>query len=355
MSQTINTIIVLRNDQTTAWETSACIMQKGEVGIGYLANGNVMAKLGDGVNTWAALPQIEGVFEDDVVLTYNFGKNTVDPSVGYVNVPAKGMTTSEWLINQLAETKNPTITHPGCSLSASCAGSGSEIGSKITKINWNGTTTYGSYEYGPSTGLSAENVTWAISNNVNDATATTEDGSFVVDIQLDQEASKTYATITGHCVLDASNAPVAKNNLGANTALKANGIDKTITANANATAYRKPFYGVLAPTAVVDTSNLTSAVIRGLPNSGNVTRGLPGSINVPAGSQMVIFAAKAGTYSKLAATDDLAMNATVAFEKVANAVMVEGANGFTATAYDIWYVNWGAGIGSAKRLTLRWS
>ena len=84
--QTINTIIVLRNDQTTNWEASSHVMLKGEVGIGYLENGNVIAKLGNGVDTWNDLPQIEGVFEDDVTLTYNFGKHTIDSKVGYKNL-----------------------------------------------------------------------------------------------------------------------------------------------------------------------------------------------------------------------------------------------------------------------------
>ena len=355
MAQTINTIIVLRNDQTTNWEASSHIMLKGEVGIGYLENGNVIAKLGNGVDTWNDLPQIEGVFEDDITLTYNFGKHTIDSKVGYKKVDAKGMTTSEWLIAQLADTKDPTITQPGCSLSASCTGSGAEIGSKITKINWNGSTTYGSYTYGPATGLSSSNRTWAISNNINNLTSEDEDGSFTVDIQLDQEAEKTYAVITGKCVLDASNAAYAKNNIGQTTTLRVSGIDKELTANAKATSYRKPFYGVLTPENVVDVENLTSDIIRDLPKNGSSTKGLPKSIEVPAGSQMVIFAAKAGAYSSLTATDDKAINATVTFEKKASAVQVKGANDFTATAYDVWYVNWGAGIGSAKQLTLKWA
>jgi hypothetical protein len=49
------------------------------------------------------------------------------------------------------------------------------------------------------------------------------------------------------------------------------------------------------------------------------------------------------------------MGAGVTFTKVENACSVEGANGFTGTNYDLWYVNWGAGIGSAKQLTLKWS
>lgn len=353
MAQTINTIIVLRNDQTTNWESSSVVMKKGEVGIGYLENGNVIAKLGNGVDTWKDLPQIEGVFEDNVILTYNFGRHTINN--GYVDAGGKGMTTSEWLIDALSVTQDPDITQPGCSLSASCTGSGAEIGSKITKINWDGNTTYGKYEFGPATGLSSSNRTWAISNNINDLTSEDEDGSFVVDIQLDQEAEKTYAVITGKCVLDASGAAYAKNNVGATTTLRVSGLDVTKTANATATAYRKPFWGVLTPESVIDVENLTSNIIRGLPQNGTKTKGLPTSISVPAGSQMVIFAAKAGAYSSLTATDDNAMNATVTFDKKASAVQVKGANDFAATAYDVWYVNWGAGIGSAKQLTLKWA
>ena len=130
---------------------------------------------------------------------------------------------------------------------------------------------------------------------------------------------------------------------------------KSITASVSASSYRKPFWGVLAPADVLDVDNLTSAAIRRLSNSGTSNKGLPSSIAVPAGSQMVIFAAKAGVYSSLVAKDAAAMNAVVSFEKAANAVAVEGANGFTAAAYDIWYVNWGAGIGSAKQLNLTWA
>lgn len=355
MAQTINTIIVLRNDQTTNWESSSVVMLKGEVGIGYLENGNVIAKLGDGVNSWKDLPQIEGVFEDDITLTYNFGKYTIDPKDGYVNAGGKGMTTSEWLINALSVTQNPNITQPTCSLSASCEGSGAEIGSKITKIKWDGNTTYGSYSYGPDTGLSAENRTWTISNNINDLTSEDEDGNFVVDIQLDQEAEKTYAVITGKCVLDATTAAYAKNNVGQPTTLRVSGIDKELNANAKATAYRKPFWGVLTPEKIVDVENLTSDIIRGLPQNGTKTKGLPTSVAVPAGTQMVIFAAKAGAYSSLTATDDKAMNSPVTFDKKASAVQVKGANEFTATAYDVWYVRWDAGLDAAKQLTLKWA
>ncbi len=355
--KTINTVIVLRNDKTTAWEKSEYVLLEGEVGIGYLDGGNVIAKLGDGEHTWAELPQIEGVLEKDLILTYNFGRHTT--SNGYVNAGGKGMTTRQWLEDALSETKEPTITQPTFTLTASGTGAGGEIGTYITALKWDGTTTYGSYEYGPATGLSSSNRTWSITNSIDSQISTSEDGTFTLasekQIQLTQEASKTYATITGEYTLDASGAKDPVNNVGVATTGKITDMSGTKTANVEATAYRKPFYGVLTPDKVVNTEALSSAIIRTLPNNGTKTKGLPTAISVPAGSQMVIFAAKAGTYSSLTATDDKAMNATVTFEKKANAVKVEGANGFTAVDYDVWYVNWGAGIGSAKQLTLKWA
>lgn len=361
--QIIDTVIVLRNDQTTNWESSSHIMLAGEVGIGYLENGNVIAKLGDGEHSWKDLPQIEGVFEKELTLTHDFGRYKT--SNGFVKTDdAKGLTTSQWLIHALSETKAPTITQPTFELTATGTGDGGEIGTYITALNWNGTATYGSYEYGPATGLSGSNVTWSIKNNKDSQTASTEDGSFALTerIQLTQEASTEYATITADYALDASSAADPLNNIGEATTGKIESKSGTLTAKVNAKSYRKPFYGVLAAGEALDIANLTSAVIRDLPNSGTSNGGFPSSIDVPVGSQMVIFAAKAGVKKSLTATDNKAMNAEVGFTKVANAVKVEGANGFEAVDYDIWYVDWNpdkapgyTGIGSAKQLKLTWA
>lgn len=364
--QTINTVIVLRNDQTTNWESSDYKLLKGEVGIGYLENGNVIAKLGvDGETAWKDLPQIEGVFEDEITLTHNFGR--YQTSNGFVKTSdAKGMTTSQWLIHALSETKEPEITQPTFTLTASGTGAGGEIGTYITALNWDGTTTYGKYEYGPATGLSDANKTWSISNDINSQTSSAEDGTFALtsneQIQLTQEESKTYATITGTYALDASSASDPVNNIGVATEGKIVDMTGTLTAEVKATAYRKPFYGVLAAGEALDVEALSSDLIRDLPKSGTSKTGLPTTLDVPVGSQMVIFAVKAGARNSLKATDNKAMNAEVGFTKVANAVKVEGANGFEAVDYDIWYVDWNpdkvegyTGIGSAKQLKLTWA
>ena len=362
---TINTVIVLRNDQTTNWEKSDHVMLAGEVGIGYLENGNVIAKLGDGEHSWVDLPQIEGVFEDELTLTHNFGRYQTNN--GFVKTTdAKGMTTSQWLVHALSETKEPEITQPSFSVTASATGAGGEIGTKITALKWDGTTTYGTYEYGPDTNLSASNMTWSVSNNIDSQTAATEDGTFTLSsdkqIQLTEEASTKYAEITYTYKLDATNAATPKNNIGEATSGKITSKEGTLTADVKATAYRKPFWGVLAAGSALDTSALTSAAIRGLEKSGTSNSGLPTTLDVPAGSQMVILAAKAGVKSSLVATDNKAMNAEVGFTKIANAVKVEGANGFTAVDYDVWYVDWNpdkapgyTGIGSAKQLKLAWA
>lgn len=381
--QQINTIIVLRNDQTTNWESSEVVMLPGEVGIGYLENNNVIAKLGDGVHTWKDLPQIEGVFEEDVTLTYDFGRHKT--SNGYVVTEAKGKTTSQWLLDALSEILNPTVNYPSVSLTcgaliegATKTASSCEIGSNITALQWDGTFGAGSYTdaagegtYGTvesktsnATGLTTSNVTWSVSNSVDAQSATSEDGKFTLTsdkyIQVTSESATDYAQVTATATLDATGARTPLNNVGSAYADgKIAGFDKegttvnTVTASCSVTGYRKPFWGV--STASIDVNDITSEQVRALGNSGTKTKGLPTTLSVPEGSKQVIFCAKAGTYSSLLATDAAAQNAVVTFTKKANAVSVNGANGFEAAAYDMWSVTWGDPIASAKSLNLAWS
>lgn len=376
---TVNTVIVLRNDTKEAWETDGSYqLLPGEVGVGYMTIGEGDAarkvpiiKVGDGTHSWKDLPQAEGVFENEVVLTSALGKYVPGAS-GYVTVPnSKGMTTSELLLDALSEVKEPTIGQPTISGSATITGGG-EMGAYVTGVKWDGSFTDGSYQYGSkekpdstATGLSASNVTWSVKNSVDSQTATTEDKTFTfataVQPQIDSESSKTYVTVTATYSLDASGARTPLNNVGVETEGKiASKTNVELVKNANATGYRKPFWGIKAAAdAIADPTKITSAQVRELGKSGSATKGLPTTTAaspyvVAAGSQQVFFLAKAGTYSSLTATDAAAMNAGVTFTKVANAVNVEGANGYTATAYDMWYVDWGAGIDADKKLVLTW-
>lgn len=122
--QKINTVIVLRNDQTTAWEKSSYKMLPGEVGIGYLENGNIIAKVGNGKDTWTNLPQLEGVFEDNLILTQKFGKYEPD-TTGSFTLYTAGKTMSEVMLDAFAQevyedliTKYPTASFSATSSSS---------------------------------------------------------------------------------------------------------------------------------------------------------------------------------------------------------------------------------------------
>jgi hypothetical protein len=385
--QTINTVIVLRNDSTTEWASSDYKLLPGEVGVGYmtrdLGNGNTkqvpIIKVGDGENTWKDLPQAEGVFEDNLTLTYNFGKHKT--SNGSVDAGGKGMTTSEWLLDALSEILNPTITYPTASLQADGVETDTgdkEVGSYITKIKWKTTTTNGTYTgndgtgtYGSSggdtnaTGITSGNFTWSVANNKNSTTSDKTSGSFSLTEaerpRIDSESSKTYAKLSGSVTLDASGAYTQKNNLGkVYETGKIAGFDASGDTDidfsdiaVNATGFRKPFWGVL--TAPLTIATLTSDQVRGLSGKGTTTQGFPTTLAVAAGSRQVIFCAKKDAYKSLTAKDTAAMNAGVTFTKHAAAVSVKGVNDYTATEYDVWEVTWADPIASAKSLALTWT
>ena len=191
MEKTLDTIIVLRNDHGDDVKfgsaDSNVTLRAGELGIHYLDNGNVVVKSGDGVTPWAQLKQIEGVFEQPVTLTQNFGYYTGVPTGGYKTfTETQGMTTSEFLLSALKKATDPTIVQPNASLSASVANSGAqlEVGSYITQINWDGSSSNGTYKVGSGsdqgTGIKSTDFTWAVSNKVDSQKSNKIDGSFTL-------------------------------------------------------------------------------------------------------------------------------------------------------------------------------
>jgi len=389
MAKELNTIIVLRNDKSTDWASSEVVLREGELGVSYLDNGNVMVKAGDGEHTWADLKQVESVLEEDITLTYNFGRHVTQN--GSVDAGGKDMTMTQWLIDALSEVKNPVITYPTATLSAGTITTDTgdkEIGSKITKFAWSGTPTYGSYTDGilqadgktygtygtttdntsSATGLSASNFTWTVTNTLDSQTGNTEDGTFTLMSddyqQINTETNTIYAYLNGKAVLDASGSRVPLNNVGKEyTAGKIAGYEDGTTETTftnvavKATGFRKPFWGWKSTAeSLADPTAITSAQVRSLGKSGTSTAGLPTSLTVPAGTKQIYFAAKAGTKSSLTVKNTTKEPATgVACTKVASAVNVEGANGYTATAYDLWYINLDAAFTGETKLSLTWA
>lgn len=312
MANQINTIIVLRNDSTTAWEKSTYKLQSGEVGVGYMTRtigeGDSavekkvpIIKVGDGVNVWADLPQAEGVFENDQILTFNFGRHIT--SNGFVNAGGKGMTTSEWLIDALSVTEEPEITKPDASISANFTPSSGEAGTAITKVNWNGTFTDGTYEYGSdetrdetdATKKKAANAsaTWVVKLG-DTQIGTTEDGSYAQSLVMGD--TQTKITLSAEANLVTTNVRTPLNNVGAVTTgkittFKDGSTKKTFTPAATVTGYRKMFVGCT-------TEELTSDVIRGLSLKGAQASATAFEVTAPIGATCLVIAAPTRSQGK---------------------------------------------------------
>lgn len=177
----LNTVIVLRHDTKTAWETDGSYkLREGEVGVGYMtveqrdSNGALIedtvdkyvpiVKIGakkpkanesdpDEFYTWSELPQAEGIFEDDITLTYAFGRHKL--TNGLAKAGGKGMTVSEWIKDALSEVYTPEKNNPYISTTVSGINSANgtvsdaasvEVGTCITQLRWAGSYSTGTYK-----------------------------------------------------------------------------------------------------------------------------------------------------------------------------------------------------------------
>lgn len=369
--QQINTIIVLRNDETTAWESTSYRLQKGEVGIGRLSivkNGetinNVVVKVGaEDANgdllAWKDLPQVEGVIEEELVLTHNFGRHKT--ANGKVNAGGEGMTVSQWLRDALSEVLNPKTNYPTATFSANgyVTDTGTnEIGSKIKEIKWKTTVGTGSYvgndgsgTYGTTnsatssaTGINKTNVSWEISNEVDNAEVSKTgetNGSFTLAedkwLQINDTKSKNYAYFNATATIDASSAYVPFNNLGvqyANGQIK--GFDKngTTTKDFNdiavaATGFRNSWYYV----GTDCTTTIDSAFIRKATSKGANTTSF-GSIKIPNGTKRFMIAVP-GSHTLTDVVDVNGMGLHIQGDFATKTVQVNGANGYTAADYSV--------------------
>ena len=380
--QQINTIIVLRNDETTAWESTAYRLQKGEVGIGRLSIvkdgetiNNVVVKVGDGSSAWNDLPQVEGVIEEELVLTHNFGRHKT--ANGKVAAGGVGMTVSQWLRDALSEVLNPKVNYPTASFVANghVTDTGTnEVGSKIKEIKWKTTVGVGSYvgndgsgTYGTAnsatsnaTGIQKGNVSWSISNECDNASTTKSGettGSFAFAeekyIQIDSTSSKTYTKFDATATIDASSAYVPFNNLGvAYPAGQIKGFDKNGTTTksfndvaVNVTGFRNSWYYV----GTDCTTAVDSAFIRGT-TAKNANTTSFGTITIPAGTKRVMIAIP-GVHSLTSVIDVDGMGLDVKENfTTTTGVKVNGANNYTAADYTV-FVNENANGMAATKFT----
>lgn len=392
----LKTRIILRNDTTAGWEAvkanDTYKLLKGEIGIEFVEGGSPKMKIGNGTSTWADLPYYGGTatqlyeailtadethsaaiarvtsgaqinsgdfvvvkeavgtdkyqytayvyaanawkaldgnynaenvyFDKDLIITANVGVQTIE-ATGSKTLPTTGKNVKQVLDLLFAKEKNPSVTQPSVGITLNEAGA-KEVGTSVTpsyKVAFN----KGKYEFGPDTGVTA--TSYSISDT-NSSTATTASGSLTAFTVEDGTNYKVSATV------NYGDGAIPKTNIGNNYAagqIKAGSKDAN---SSTITGYRNTFYG-----SVTDKSGeITSAVIRGLAGKKNGSISADNTFKAAeaVGAMRVIIALPTPrTCTSIKDENGLNAEALSAFTKIT--VSVEGANGYTAKDYNVYY------------------
>ena len=258
-------------------------------------------------------------FDEDITYTVGFG--TLAKPTSNAKFPATGKNVTEVFKALMAESKDPVTTQPSATLSSNNIGA-MEVGTNIA-INYNISTNPGSYTYGPATGVTFSDY----KATFNGQTLTGASGTFT-SVQVTDNMSLSISGSVKH-----SDGVIPKTNLGnAYEEGQIKAATKSLS-KGTLTGYRNWFYGYKAGGATIDVANLTSANIRALTHKNGE---FPGTISTNKMQQM-FFAIPKGKKTNVSVANNV-NGAPCTVTKVTD-IMVEGANGYTAIAYDVWYVN----------------
>lgn len=339
----LNVRLKMRSKPAAEW-TEADVLLKGELGFDTT---NKLFKMGDGTTPWTKLEafydsqEITGevsadnaYFTKDFTFTYQFGKYAPDSS-GSVTVPAAEKSVTDFLNGAFAEEKNPKITQPSCSVTLTGAGS-LEVGTEFTP-KWSVGFNKGKYEYGPTdTGVVVS--TYAVTDT-NSGSADTASGSFE-KFTVDESTNYTVSVTVSY-----GDGAIPLTNLGNEYA---DGQIKAGSKNASSSAvkgYRGWFYGYYnGSQAIPDATQITSAQLRAF----GVKTSFPTSLSTNQMQQM-FFAAPQGKVTSVKVANSV-NGAPQTVNKTT--INVEGANGFEAIPYDVFYVSNAVAESGASTFTI---
>lgn len=241
------------------------------------------------------------------------------PSGGSGKLAASGKSVEEFMASILAKEANPHTTQPAASVKITSGNGTFEIGTK-KNIAYSASLSAGSYTYGPATGVVAGTITASFDGKINEgATGTFE--NIVADGTKELTVSITH-----------NEGAVPKTNLGnAYAAGKIAAGTKTAKASQTLVGVRHMFYGPMTTDAELNSEN-----IRKLTHSQAKT-GTISTFGAGAGAVKVVVAVPANMkVTKVLMPSAMNADATASFVKQAGSVQVEGAEGFTAAAYNVW-------------------
>lgn len=257
-------------------------------------------------------------FQKDLTITAPIGVQTI-PSSGSKTLSTTGKNIKQVFDMIVAEEKNPSTTQPTAVLNSSNIGS-KEVGTNIA-IAYSFATTPGSYTYGPDTGVTFS----GYEATFNGETLTGASGTFA-SIQV---TDNTNLSISGKCSSSEGAIPVT--NLGNPYEAGKIAAKNYTPSKEKLTGFRGWFYGYYNGTqAIADPAAITSAQLRAF---GTKTS-FPTTMNTTQMQQM-FFAAPKGRVSSVSISN--AVNGAP-LTVVKGACSVEGANGYNAVEYDLFYV-----------------
>ena len=394
--KTLTTQIILRNGTTTEWEASTKVLKLGEIGIDTTKN---EIRIGDGKNIWKDL-KIAGAdqaaiqalidkaedkvsvllvdgnktdtemlatianpaqgdmaiveravttgskvnshtayaydgekwcamdgnynaenvyFDSDLIYTAPIGVKTV-PASGSGTISAAGKNVKEVLASILSEEKNPVTTQPSASVTLKGGGI-VEVGTR-RNISYTASLSAGSYTYGPATGVGAGTVTASFDGQ----TKTGATGIF--DNVVATETPKTLSVSITY-----NEGVVPKTNLGNDyTAGKIAAGTKSATASDKFVGVRYMFWGPMTTDEALNSTAIRSLAHNNATGTGDLVK-----FGAGAGAKKVIVAVPSGRkITKVIMPSALNADVTALFVKQSTTVPVEGANGYTAAAYDVY-------------------
>ena len=271
-------------------------------------------------------------FDQDLVYTVPIG-TLAAPSGGQGTFAVKGKSVAQGLSQLMAKEANPKATKPAVSFSTQTGFGTYEIGTKKT-LDYAASLSAGSYTYGPATGITAQS--WSVSCTGVADPKTTASGSFANVV-----AEATAKTITATATYNQGAMP--KTNMGNDYAAARIPAGEASKTSNQLIGVRYMFYGPLTSDAT-----LNSATIRGLSKKEAAAKKTLGTFGAGAGAVKVVVAVPAGyKVTKVLMPSAMNADATASFVKQAEQVNVEGAEGYTAAAYDV-YVYKPASIDSTE-------
>ena len=259
-------------------------------------------------------------FDDDI--TYTVAIGTLAKPSGSAKFAAKGKNVEQVFASLMAQKQNPSKSNPAVSFSAQDGFGTFEIGTK-KNLTYTAALSAGSYTYGPDTGITAQ--TWEVSCTGVADKKTAATGTFE-NIVAEATAKKITAKATyneGAIPVTNLGDPYPAGKIAAGSASKDSNVLQGV---------RYMFWGPMTE----DTA-LNSASIRALSHKEAAAKKTLTTFGAGAGAKKVVIACPAGyNVTKVLMPSAMNADATASFIKQAGTVMVEGAEGYTAVAYNVW-------------------